>query len=229
MSCSLFITTSWNTRGKAAKSLKAFSQYTSHAPITVFQNGGSPVCMESWLKEETGVSNFQFMNTEKPVKHGTMWEWCMNNSMHEWNIIVSDLHYPTEDMWDLHFDTITRWNPHDMYFLGHFASSDSFAISKSSWQKLGFHRQINSPVVQLYNIFLKLGHMYNVPEKEEIYRKFVFHYANTYLEPLFETEHVIDLPVDKEELAFVWQESDNQGTIQGPDGIWRKPYTPDGK
>jgi len=222
MPSSIFITTSWNTRGKAAKSLKAFMKYTSRSNITVFQNGDSPVPMDTWLEHETGSSDFGFYKSSKPVKHGVIWNWCMNNALYEWVIIVSDFYYPI-DYWDIHFDLLTRNNKQEMYLLGSWAGAECFAIKHTLWQKTGFHHLVSSPAVQIYNSFLKAGFMLNLPDKKEIYKYVVFNYINAYNEPLFESDEILKIELDKEELAIMWVDNDKIGSIEGPDGTKRVP------
>jgi len=221
----VFLTTSWNTRGKAAKALKALDKYTTTSKITVVQNGLSNKPMNVWLKEETGVSNFEFNQIELPAFHGTIWNWCMNNALYRWVVILNDSHYPTSP-WELFLETLTRKFDHSFYLLDGVGGTEAFAIDLALWQKMGFSTKIWSRRTQIYHTFLRAGFMKNAPTRDAIFKSIVFPYFDHYGEPLFvcdEDDTEALRSQDIKELEQLWRLSNKEGSIEGPDFIKRVP------
>lgn len=223
MSSSVFLTTNWDTRGKAAHSLKQLGKYTSESKITVVQNGGSPKPMDLWLAHESGFEDFDFKNVRTPTSHGKIWNWCMSNAMYEWVVILNDTHFPTDD-WDYFFYTLVNKHPHKLYLLDAFNGTEAFAINLPYWQKLGFNNNLVSKKAQIYHLLLRIGFMESIKKKEDLLKTVVFPYADYYQEPLFYTKPNYFLPNENiKELDYMWELSSIKEGIEDFDKVPRTP------
>lgn len=237
---SIFTITNWERRHYALNFLKAMSSSTflNISPLTIIENGDSSgEDLEQFLKENSGITNFNFVKFSKREGLARVWNWCMISALYEWVIICNDDCIPVYP-WEVEVNRLIEMHPHQMFLLCHPNGFSAFCLHRQFWQK---HKYFNGAFPEGYyeddDWFLKVCFQEEV-DKAGVFKKFIFSYYDSFGEGLFVHQPEIegisysgkkwDKKANQDVFFRFWEETapNTRGAVENKNGRWFKPKFP---